>query len=58
MLSAMLFWGLTGLGFADAYMPGLKAFTDRLGPGDGSRSVRIYTAAFSFGIGRWPIQPG
>jgi len=51
MLSAMLFWGLTGLGFAGAYMPGLKALTDRLGPGDGSRSVTIYTAAFSFGVG-------
>lgn len=51
MLSAMLLWGLTGLGFAGAYMPGLKALTDRLDPGDSSRSITIYTAAFSFGVG-------
>lgn len=51
ILSAMLFWGLTGLGFAGAYMPGLKALTDRLDPGEGSRSITVYTAAFSFGVG-------
>jgi len=51
MLSAMLLWGLTGLGFAGAYMPGLKALTDRLDPGDSSRSITTYTAAFSFGVG-------
>lgn len=51
MLSAMLLWGLTGLGFAGAYMPGLKALTDRLDPGDSSRSITIYTSAFSFGVG-------
>ena len=51
MVSAMLLWGLTGLGFAGAYMPGLKALTDRLDPGDSSRSVTVYTGAFSFGVG-------
>ncbi|MFO1161298.1 MAG: MFS transporter [Reyranellaceae bacterium] len=51
LLSAMLFWSLTGLGFAGAYMPGLKALTDRLDPGEGSRSITFYTAAFSFGVG-------
>ena len=51
MVSAMILWGLTGLGFAGTYMPGLKALTDRLGPGDSSRSVTIYTASFSFGVG-------
>jgi predicted MFS family arabinose efflux permease len=51
MVSAMILWGLTGLGFAGAYMPGLKALTDRLEPGDGSRSITIYTASFSFGVG-------
>jgi predicted MFS family arabinose efflux permease len=49
--SASLFWALTGIGFAGAYMPGLKALTDRLAPGDSSRSVTIYTASFSFGVG-------
>src|SRR5262245_64117231 len=28
--SASLLWGLAGIGFAGAYMPGLKALTDRL----------------------------
>ena len=51
MVSAMILWGLTGLGFAGAYMPGLKALTDRLDPGDTSRSITIYTASFSFGVG-------
>jgi len=32
-------------------MPGLKALTDRLPPGDSSRSVTLYTASFSVGVG-------
>ena len=51
LLSAILWWTLAGIGFADAYMPGLKALTDRLGPGDASRSVTLYTSSFSFGVG-------
>ena len=51
LVSAMIIWGLAGVGFAGAYMPGLKALTDRLGPGDISRSVTLYTASFSFGVG-------
>jgi hypothetical protein len=31
-------------------MPGLKALTDRLGPGD-SRAVTLYTSSYSFGVG-------
>jgi MFS family permease len=50
-ISASLIWGLAGIGFAGAYMPGLKALTDRLGPGDTSRSVTLYTASFSLGVG-------
>jgi predicted MFS family arabinose efflux permease len=49
--SAMMIWGLAGVGFAGAYMPGLKALTDRLPPGDSSRSVTLYTSSFSFGVG-------
>ena len=51
MASAMVLWSLVGIGFAGAYMPGLKALTDRLDPGDSSRSVTLYTASFSFGVG-------
>ncbi|MFI5000056.1 MAG: MFS transporter [Reyranellales bacterium] len=51
MISAMILWALVGAGFAGAYMPGLKALTDRLDPGDSSRSVTLYTASFSFGVG-------
>ena len=49
--SASLLWGLAGIGFAGAYMPGLKALTDRLPPGDISRSVTLYTSSFSVGVG-------
>jgi len=51
LVSAIAIWGLAGIGFAGAYMPGLKALTDRLGPGDTSRSVTLYTASFSLGVG-------
>jgi MFS family permease len=51
LLSASIIWGIAGAGFAGAYMPGLKALTDRLGPGDISRSVTMYTASFSLGVG-------
>ena len=49
--SATAIWGLAGIGFAGAYMPGLKALTDRLPAGDVSRSVTLYTSSFSFGVG-------
>ena len=49
--SATAIWGLVGIGFAGAYMPGLKALTDRLPPGDVSRSVTLYTSSFSLGVG-------
>jgi len=51
LASAMLLWGLAGIGFAGAYMPGLKALTDRLAPGDSSRSVTLYTSSYSVGVG-------
>jgi predicted MFS family arabinose efflux permease len=49
--SATAIWGLAGIGFAGAYMPGLKALTDRLPPGDASRSITLYTSSFSLGVG-------
>jgi predicted MFS family arabinose efflux permease len=51
LASAIALWGLAGIGFAGAYMPGLKALTDRLPAGDTSRSVTLYTASFSVGVG-------
>ena len=49
--SGALFNAIAGVGFAGAYMPGLKALTDRLAPGDLSRAVTLYTSSFSFGVG-------
>ena len=51
MYSAMCWWALAGIGFGGAYMPGLKALSDRLDAGDISRSVTLYTSSFSFGVG-------
>jgi len=49
--SGTLIWSFAGLGFAGAYMPGLKALTDRLPAGDSSRAVTLYTSSFSVGVG-------
>lgn len=49
--SATVLWALAGIGCAGAYMPGLRALTDRLGSGDHSRSITLYTACFSLGVG-------
>jgi predicted MFS family arabinose efflux permease len=49
--SGILCNAIAGIGFAGAYMPGLKALTDRLGPGDSSRAVTFYTSSFSLGVG-------
>jgi len=49
--SATAIWALAGIGFAGAYMPGLKALTDRLPPQDSSRSITLYTSSFSVGVG-------
>ncbi|TMJ03993.1 MAG: MFS transporter [Alphaproteobacteria bacterium] len=49
--SAAAIWALAGIGFAGAYMPGLKALTDRLPPQESSRSITLYTGSFSIGVG-------
>src|SRR5882672_599202 len=49
--SAAAIWALAGIGFAGAYMPGLKALTDRLPPRESSRSITLYTSSFSVGVG-------
>jgi len=51
LYSGMVLWSLAGIGFAGAYMPGLKALTDRLAPGDLSRAVTLYTSSYSIGVG-------
>ena len=48
--SASAIWALAGVGFAGAYMPGLKALTDRLPPRESSRSITLYTSSFSVGV--------
>src|SRR5438045_3529136 len=49
--SASAIWALAGIGFAGAYMPGLKALTDRLPAKESSRSITLYTGSFSIGVG-------
>ncbi len=49
--SGAAIWALAGVGFGGAYMPGLKALTDRLAPGDSSRAITLYTSFFSLGVG-------
>jgi predicted MFS family arabinose efflux permease len=51
LVSAILLWGVAGIGFAGAYMPGLKALTDRLTAGESSRVITFYTSSYSFGVG-------
>lgn len=51
LVTGMLLWCLAGIGFAGAYMPGLRALTDRLDPGESSRSVTWYTSSYSLGVG-------
>lgn len=49
--SGMVFWAMAGASFAGAYMPGLRALTDRLESQDASRSITLYTASYSLGVG-------
>ena len=50
-LTGMFIWALAGASFAGAYMPGLRALTDRLEAADASRSITLYTASYSMGVG-------
>ena len=51
LISALLLWGIAGAGLAGAYMPGLKALSDRLEASEASRSITLYTASYSVGVG-------
>jgi len=50
-VTGLFIWGLAGASFAGAYMPGLRALTDRLETADASRSITLYTASYSMGVG-------
>ncbi len=50
-LTGMVCWALAGASFAGAYMPGLRALTDRLQAEDTSRSITLYTSSYSMGVG-------
>src|SRR2546430_8981173 len=45
--SAAALWALAGIGFAGAYMPGLKALTDRLPPPQSSPVGRLLASSLS-----------
>jgi len=50
-LTGMVCWALAGASFAGAYMPGLRALTDRLQAENTSRSITLYTSSYSMGVG-------
>ena len=50
-LTGVIIWGLAGASFAGAYMPGLRALTDRIDTVNASRSITLYTASYSLGVG-------
>ncbi|HEX6978018.1 MAG TPA: MFS transporter [Alphaproteobacteria bacterium] len=49
--SALPWNALMGIGLAGCYMPGLKVITDRVGAAESSRSIVLYTASYSVGVG-------
>ena len=48
--SALIFRGLSGLGLAGTFIPGLKAIIDRLKPSSQPRAISFYTAFFGLGV--------
>ncbi len=50
--SAAAIWALAGIGFAGAYMPGLKALDWIACRRRTSRSITLYTSSFAIGVGR------
>jgi predicted MFS family arabinose efflux permease len=48
--SALIFRGLSGLGLAGTFIPGLKAIIDRLETHSHPRAVSFYTACFGLGV--------
>jgi predicted MFS family arabinose efflux permease len=48
--SALIFRGLSGLGLAGTFIPGLKGVIDRLESGTQPRAISFYTAFFGLGV--------
>jgi MFS family permease len=48
--SALMFRGLSGLGLAGTFIPGLKALIDRLRSRSQPRAISFYTAFFGLGV--------
>jgi predicted MFS family arabinose efflux permease len=48
--SALIFRGLSGLGLAGTFIPGLKAIIDRLKSNTQPRAISFYTAFFGLGV--------
>ncbi len=48
--SALIFRGLSGLGLAGTFIPGLKALIDRLKSSTQPRAISFYTAFFGLGV--------
>jgi MFS family permease len=48
--SALIFRGLSGLGLAGTFIPGLKAIIDRLESSTQPRAISFYTAFFGLGV--------
>jgi predicted MFS family arabinose efflux permease len=48
--SALIFRGLSGLGLAGTFIPGLKAIIDRLESSAQPRAISFYTAFFGLGV--------
>lgn len=56
--TAMAFRFLAGVGFAGAYMPGLRVLIDRYSGGNQGRAVAFYTGFFSLGVGMSYLTAG
>ena len=50
LVTASLWWGLQGVGFAGIYMPGLKALNERVSPELRDHAAAIFTATFTVGV--------
>ena len=50
LVSASVWWGLQGVGFAGMYMPGLKALNERVPAEQRDHAAAIFTATFTVGV--------
>ena len=50
LITASLWWGLQGFGFAGIYMPGLKALNERVPAELRDHAAAVFTATFTVGV--------